>query len=170
MTDTSNAVADTSPNQELASVENYVIRVNGEEVWRSNGKAMLVDKVTMNNARGEVTVVGSSNSDKYLDILVNERSYEAPATYLDMIEEAKMEERRSSLEPKPDKTREGYVEADPETGQPIESTRVPMKDEATKVPENEEPTTAPTSESEPTPAPAAWAAEEGKTPEAPPEF
>lgn len=159
MTDTSNAVADTSPNQELATVENYVIRVNGKEVWRSAGEAMLVDGVKINNARGEVTVVGSPTTDKYLDIVVSERSYDNPVTFLDMIEDKTMQDRRAKFEPKPDKTREGYVEADPETGQPVEDTRVPMKDEATSVPENETPTTAPTSESEPSPAPAAMAAE-----------
>jgi hypothetical protein len=168
MTDTSNAVADTSPNQELASVEEYVIRVNGREVWRSNGRAMLVDSVKINNARGEVTVIGSSNQDKYLDITVSERSFDQPATYLDMIEDEKMQERRSKFEPEPDKTREGYVEADPETGEPVEDTRVPMKNETTSVPENETPTTAPTSDTEPSPAPAAMAAEEGIVPA--PEF
>lgn len=131
-----------SPNEELAAVENYVIRINGKEVWRSKGKALLVDKVTMNNARGEITVVGSHNDDKYLDINVNERSYDDPATYLDMIDAEKAQERRDRLEPAPDKTREGYVEADPETGQPIEETRVPMKEdsdaeEAAETPEEE---------------------------------
>jgi hypothetical protein len=168
VSDVSNAVADTSPNQELASVEEYVIRVNGNEVWRSKGKAMLVDRVSVSNSRGEVTVIGSATSDKYLDIAVSERSFDNPATYLDMIEDTKLMERRKQFEPEPDTSREGYVKADPETGEPMEDTRVPMKDEATSVPENETPTEAPTSESEPSPAPAAMAADEGTTPATPP--
>lgn len=114
----------------------YEVRVNGEKVWESEGDVLLVDSVKINNARGEVTVVGSHNQDAYLDIFVNVRDTVGPPTYLDMIEDQKMQERRDALEPKPDKTREGYVEADPETGQPIESTRVPMKDETTDVSEN----------------------------------
>lgn len=119
MTDTTVAEATTNPNETLAAVENYVIRVNGKEVWRSEGRAMLVDKVTFNNSRGEVTVIGSANQDKYLDIVVNERSFDDPATYLDMIEDEKMQERRKRFEPAPDTSREGYVKADPETGAPM---------------------------------------------------
>lgn len=127
MTDVSSAVADTAPEQELADVAEYVIRVNGKEVWRSKGQAMLVNSVKMSNARGEVTVIGSSNQDKYLDITVSERSFDDPDTYLDMIEEKKLQERRKQFEPAPDTSREGYVEADPETGQPVEKAAAPAE-------------------------------------------
>lgn len=138
----------------------YEIRVNGDKVWESEGDVILVDSVKINNARGEVTVVGSHNQDAYLDITVNVRDTVGPPTYLDMIEDQKMQERRDALEPEPDETREGYVKADPETGVPMEETRVPMKDEATNVPEDEDMTTVPTSETEASPAPAQMKAEE----------
>lgn len=121
----------------------YRISVNGEQVWESEGEAMLVDQVKMNNARGEITVVGSHNGDEYLDITVNVRSWEAPDTYLDMIEEKKMQERRAQFEPAPDTSREGYVAADPETGQPV-------GDPVRATPENEDLSTVPTTETEPT--------------------
>jgi hypothetical protein len=106
----------------MTETDAFVICVNGEEVWRSKGKAMLVDKVVVGSARGEITAIGSSPTDKYLDIQVNERSYESPETYLDMTEARLADERRERNEPDTsDRVNdEGYVAADPETGKPVE--------------------------------------------------
>lgn len=128
---------------DVNDVNYFIISVNGEEVWRSEGAAMLVDKVTINNARGEVTVVGSANQDTYLEITVNERSENMPVTYLDIEEANKAQERRDKYEPEPDKTREGYVEADPETGEPMEETRVPTQEEKEAEEKEEKEETAP---------------------------
>src|SRR5882762_993957 len=107
----------------------YKVSVNGEKVWESEGEAYLVDSVKVNNSRGEVTAIGSSNTDDWLDIQVHVRASDAPSSYLDIMDEKKREARQSEFEPKLDDTREGYVKADPETGEPMEDTRVPMKDE-----------------------------------------
>ncbi len=116
--------------------DQYVITINGEEVWRSEGHAMLVDRVVVRNARGEVTVIGSANQDMYLEIEVNERSYNAPETYLDMTEKRIADERREKFEPELDNSREGYVEADPETGQPVEGVEDEEEEEETAVKED----------------------------------
>lgn len=133
----------------------FVINVDGEEVWSSVGDAMLVDQIRISNARGEVTVIGSHNQDEYLNIDVHERSYEAPETYLDMIESEKLQERRERFEP-------------PSGERP--KNDAPQEDGA--VPEDEDLTIAPTSESESTPFPAEMASVGSSEQEAttPPEF
>jgi hypothetical protein len=124
---------DRVSNSELVSGSAYIITVNGKEVWRTEGEAMLVDKVTVSNNRGEVTAIGSANGDTYLAIEVNERSYDAPETYLDMIEVRKRRERQSQFEPENDTSREGYVEADPETGEPVQGSDDTNREEETNL-------------------------------------
>lgn len=127
MTDTSNTDDNTVESAELLSNANYTIAINGQKVWESKGESMLVDRVVIRNARGEVTVIGSSMGDTYLEIEVNERSYDAPETYLDMIENRQANERRERFEPDTsDRVNdEAYVAADPETGKPVERDSEP---------------------------------------------
>lgn len=99
--------------------ETFKIFVNGEVVWESEGNAMLVDRVSVYRAAGEATAIGSPGTDEWLKIEVNERSYDAPETYLDIIEDRQRRERRERFEPESSAEREGYVEADPETGEPM---------------------------------------------------
>jgi hypothetical protein len=99
MSDTDFTVdTDETDETEEETPSGYVIRVNNEVVWSSNSEAMLVDEVRIFNARGEVTKIGSHNGDEYLDIQVHVRSYDAPDTYLDMIESHKAQERRDKYE------------------------------------------------------------------------
>ncbi len=114
---------DRVSNNELLSDSAYIITVNGKEVWRTEGEAMLVDNVTVSSGRGEITAIGSANGDTYLAIEVHERSYDAPETYLDMIEARKRRERQGQYDAENDTTREGYVRADPETGEPMEEDK-----------------------------------------------
>jgi hypothetical protein len=97
----------------------YKISVNGEQVWESESEAMAVDKVSIHNSRGEVAVVGSSTNDSWLKIEVNERGI-GLETYLDVNDAETLKARQEKYDAKPDKSREGYVEADPETGLPVE--------------------------------------------------
>lgn len=100
--------------------ESFKIFVNDELVWESEGNAMLVDRVSVYRAAGEATAIGSPGTDQWLRIQVNERSYDAPETYLDIIEDRQRRERREQFEPGTSGSeREGYVQADPETGQPM---------------------------------------------------
>lgn len=76
--------------------DQYSIRVNGKIVWTSGSEAMLVNRVSVGNARGEVTAIGSSTGDKYLDITVNVRN--AMGSDLDLVERRKELERTTILE------------------------------------------------------------------------
>ena len=77
----------------------YKITVNGEEVWESEGEAILVDQVRVNNSRGEVVAIGSPGLDAWLEINVNVRdSADAAGSYLDLIEANKAQERREAIE------------------------------------------------------------------------
>jgi hypothetical protein len=76
----------------------YGIFINDDEdaVWESDAEANVVDQVTVTNARGEVTVVGSPGQDTWLRIRVSERPQ--VNTYLDLIEQEKLQERRDRFE------------------------------------------------------------------------
>lgn len=77
----------------------YKISVNGEDVWESEGDALLVDRVNIVNARGEVVTIGSPGMDSWLKIEVNVRNAPTDAgTYLDIIEAEKAQERRDRIE------------------------------------------------------------------------
>lgn len=139
-TDTTNdedVVDDTEETEDDGNT--FKIKVNGEVVWESEGDAMLVDRVNVYRAAGEVTAIGSPGTDQWLSIEVNERSYDAPETYLDMIETRQANERREQFEPGiPGSEREGYVEADPETGEPMNQEDDDNKEEEVEVQSQED--------------------------------
>lgn len=77
----------------------YKIFVNDKEVWESDGEAILVDRVSIRNHRGEVTTIGSPQLDEWMKIEVNSRNSPSDAnTYLDIIEADKAQERREAIE------------------------------------------------------------------------
>lgn len=147
---TINTDVSAADNEVEEPTDQYVITVNGEEVWRSEGHAMLVDRVVIRNARGEVTVIGSANQDKYLEIDINERSYDAPETYLDMTEKRLADERRERFEPDTSgrTSDEEYVEADPETGLPVGQEPEEEEEEEEEEVENTNPTEQPAEKSD----------------------
>ena len=94
----------------------FKISVNDEEVWESDGDANLVDRVSVTNARGEVTSIGSPGQDTWLKINVNIRNAPSDAgTYLDIVEEDKAQERRERIEgDSADAVAEGRAQMDAE--------------------------------------------------------
>ena len=98
----------------------YRILLNDEEdaLWESESDATEVDEVKIVNARGEVTTIGSAPGDGWVRIIVRERAQ--VETYYDQIERKKLEERREMYEVKAEGVdTDAYVEADPETGAPV---------------------------------------------------
>lgn len=96
----------------------YGIFINDDEeaLWESSAEANVVSQVTVTNARGEVTVVGSPGQDTWLRIRVTERPQ--VNTYLDLVEDEKVQERRERFEVESDGDGK-HVSADPETGEPM---------------------------------------------------
>jgi len=77
----------------------FQIFMNDDEdpVWESELEATEVDQIKVNNARGEVTVIGSPGSDTWIRLEVHERAQ--VESYLDQIEAKKAQERRDLYEP-----------------------------------------------------------------------
>lgn len=100
----------------------YKISVNGEKVWESKSDHSSVDRVTVTNVRGEVAVIGSATGDEWLAIEVNERPI-GLETYLDTNDLKALQERQVKFDKEPEDM-SAYVEADPETGQPMEKDLV----------------------------------------------
>jgi len=75
----------------------YVIEVNGEKVWESEGDAMLVDRISVSTSRGEIASIGSANDNDLLQINVNVRDGVLTSD-LDIVEARKAQERRDLAE------------------------------------------------------------------------
>ena len=93
----------------------YVITVNDEKVWESEGEAYLVDEVEVIKASGSAATIRTDNLDTWLNIKVNVRDAET-STYLDIQEQKRAQERRELLEnePAPVEETETQPESEPE--------------------------------------------------------
>lgn len=112
----------------------FKIFVNdGEDaVWETDADdSVAVDSVAVRTAAGEATTVGFGGTDDWIRIVINERPNNG--TYLDMVEAEKLAERQERYEVKQDTSADGYVAADPETGEPVTSD---SEETAPMAPEN----------------------------------
>jgi hypothetical protein len=109
----------------------YGIFVNDDDepVWESELESSEVDQVVISTARGEVATIGTATNDTWIRIRVNERAQ--VETYLGQAESIQQQEYREKFEQEPENM-DAYVEADPETGEPMTGEQPASEQDQTK--------------------------------------
>jgi len=108
----------------------FVIKINGEKAWESEGDHVLVNSVTIRSAQGEAGKLSVPNSMQECDIIVEERDT-LESDWLDVQTRERELERASEIEEKSaDRVTEGrklQEELDKEAAGETEETPTPTK-------------------------------------------